>query len=119
MCAAFDPVDTEPSGSESGVPSDNTDLLHVLAGLADEGFTHNLTPRTGGALRCDECGGSAPVGDFDVVHSRRLEGASDPDDLQLVVGARCPGCGTGGVAVVAYGPTAGEEDADVVAALPR
>ncbi len=119
MSAESEPVDTEPTGTERGVPSDNTDLLHVLAGLADEGFTHNLTPRPGAALRCDECGGTSPVDAFDVVRSRRLEGASDPDDLQLVVAARCPGCGTGGVAVVGYGPTAGEEDADVVAALPR
>ena len=47
-----------------------------------------------------------------------MEGASDPDDMTLVVAARCPHCGAGGVVVLGYGPTASEADAAVLVRLP-
>jgi hypothetical protein len=48
---------------------------------------------------------------------RRLEGASDPDDLVAVVGLVCPVCGARIAAVLHYGPTASAAEADVLAAL--
>ena len=48
-----------------------------------------------------------------------MEGASDPADMQLVVGATCPSCAATGVLSLHYGPTAGEDDADVLVSLPR
>ena len=68
---------------------------------------------------CGACRAASPAGAFGVGLQRRLEGASDPDDMQLVVGATCPACGAQGVLSLHYGPTAGEDDADVLVALPR
>ena len=48
-----------------------------------------------------------------------LEGASDPDDMILVIAASCPVCSTGGTVVLGYGPNASPEDADLIVALER
>jgi hypothetical protein len=63
------------------------------------------------------CDSESPAGRFEVVAERRLEGASDPDDMVMVVGLRCPVCHIAGTVVLGYGPDASESDADVVAAL--
>ena len=47
------------------------------------------------------------------MNRRRLEGASDPDDMISVVAVTCPRCGTGGTLVLKYGPTAPENEAAV------
>ena len=47
----------------------------------------------------------------------RLEGASDPADMSLVVPLDCPDCGARGVLVLRYGPEASMEEADVLAVL--
>jgi len=48
---------------------------------------------------------------------RRLEGASDPDDMLAVVALTCPACGTDGTVVLGYGPNGTAEDGDVLKAL--
>ncbi len=102
----------------SGAPSDNTTMAAVLAEFGGRGFTTELWAKPGGRVRCGGCATTSPAADFAVGPQQRLEGASDPDDLQLVVGATCPACGARGVMSLHYGPTASEEDADVLAALP-
>jgi hypothetical protein len=102
----------------AGSPSDNTDLRTVLSGLEDEGFGTSLTAVDGGALRCGECGTASPATEFRIDRVRRLEGASDPDDMQMIVAAACPSCDAHGVAVLGFGPGASEVDADVVVDLP-
>lgn len=102
-----------------GVPSDNTAEQAVLIALAEEGFTTELWSKPGGRILCGACHTTSPASAFEVGMQRRLEGASDPADMQLVVGATCPSCGARGVLSLHYGPTAGEDDADVLVALPR
>lgn len=48
----------------------------------------------------------------------RLEGASDPDDMAVVVAVTCPQCSVGSALVLSYGPTASGIEADVLRALP-
>ena len=48
---------------------------------------------------------------------RRLEGASDPDDMFAVVAITCPACSSKGTLILGFGPTAPAEDGDVLAAL--
>lgn len=108
-----DPADL----AESGSPSDNESLTDVLRSLGDAGFSSSFLPRAGGTLQCGSCGTAGRAGDLEVAAERRLEGASDPDDLILVVAASCGSCGAGGVAVLGYGPGASEVDADIVVAL--
>ncbi len=102
-----------------GAPSDNTTVEAVLTAFADEGFTVELWSRPGGRILCGACRATSPAGEFEIGLQRRLEGASDPADMQLVVGAACPACGAKGVLSLHYGPTAGEDDADIVVTLPR
>ncbi|RMH79832.1 MAG: HNH endonuclease [Actinomyces sp.] len=67
----------------------------------------------GTGVRCGACGTVVEPRRL-VVHDHvRLEGASDPADLQLVVFARCPECGAQGALVLGYGPNASEADSRV------
>ena len=103
----------------AGAPSDNTTGGDVIASFHEEGYLAELWVRPDGQVRCGACVVTSPAADFAVGRQRRLEGASDPDDMQLVVGATCPACGARGVLTLQYGPKASQDDADVVVALPR
>lgn len=103
----------------AGAPSDNTTVSGILAAFRAEGHEADLTAvGDRGELRCSACDTTSSATDFEVLAERRLEGASDPDDMVLAIAARCPSCATSGVAVLAYGPVAGEADAAVIALLP-
>jgi hypothetical protein len=101
------------------VPSDNTTLSSVLVGLEREGFEAQFVAADGGSLRCTACGVESPAGAYAVETIRRLEGASEPDEMMSVVAALCPNCGSRGTAVLGYGPGASPEDAAVSIALPH
>lgn len=105
------------AGPEAGTPSDNDTLEAVLARLAVDGWEGEADAREGGTVRWRRCGHEGPAADVRVDSFRRMEGASDPDDMVLVAAASCPACGERGVLVVHYGPTAGPADADVLADL--
>lgn len=102
-----------------GAPSDNDTLTEVLDALRDDGFESDFrTSGDSGDVVCGARGEVAHAGDLEVLEQRRLEGASDPSDMVLAVGARCPRCRADGVIVVGYGPEASAEDASVVVELP-
>jgi uncharacterized membrane protein len=110
---------TTSAAPETGAPSDNTSLLGVLEGLRRDGYAIDLRPGSRDAtLRCDGCGDESPVEAFRDLQVRRLEGASDPDDMLVAVGGRCPRCGRGGNVVLGYGPNSSDVDAAIVAGLP-
>ncbi len=58
-----------------------------------------------------------PAADVRVDALRRLEGASDPDDLLAVAAAECRVCGTRATLVLGYGPSATTDDTEVLASL--
>ncbi len=91
-------------------------LAGVLRELGAEGFTGDLRP-AGPHVVCGTCRSVLRPGDLLVHRLRRLEGASDPDDLLVVVGATCRGCGTDGALVLGYGPGADPDHAAVLAGL--
>lgn len=107
-----------PGNQIPGVPSDNVSQVSILRELADEDYTGHLHPEADGTLRCGACDARLAPEELTDVRSRRMEGASDPDDMTLVVAARCPHCGAGGVVVLGYGPNASEADAAVLVRLP-
>jgi hypothetical protein len=88
----------------------------VLAELEGEGYTGHLRV-TGADVVCGTCSSVLAPEDVLVHRFRRLEGASDPDDMLAVVGAACPGCGTDGTLVLGYGPAADPDQAAVLARL--
>jgi hypothetical protein len=109
----------------SGVARDNETLLDVLNGLQRQGFKGSFTPleadgvTDGARLQCATCRNAFDADEADVSELRRLEGASDPDDMLAVVALECPRCGTRGSLVVGYGPTATTEEAAALVALDR
>ncbi|MGN6694987.1 MAG: DUF2231 domain-containing protein [Aquihabitans sp.] len=112
----------DPAGN--GNPSDNESLSAVLRELGSIGFASSYRPSPEPvegrpAVVCGTCGRATAAEDLRVDVERRLEGASEPDEMVLAVAATCPACGTGGVIVLGYGPEASAEDSDLVLALHR
>lgn len=108
-------IQPPPSGPASG---DDAAVSGILRHLAEDGFDTNFVP--GGEpdlLRCTACGTVTGIGHFTVHDERRAEGASDPDDMVLVVAAQCPTCDARGAIVLGYGPNASDTDADLIQAM--
>ena len=57
--------------------------------------------------------------DADTRQLRRLEGASDPDDMLALAALVCAQCGTRGSLLLNYGPSASPEDAGVLDQLEQ
>jgi hypothetical protein len=109
--------DAQPvTGAESGagVPSDNTTLSEVLARYEQAGFTGQFAARPGGDVHCYACGRDHDPASVELVSLRRLEGASDPDDMLAIAALRCPACGSRGTAVLGYGPDSATEDGELL-----
>lgn len=114
-----DPIEDANTHKVSGTPNDNTTLVSVLADLKKAGFATDFQPvGDDGGVRCGECGTVSPAETYEDLTERRLEGASDPDDMMLVVAGRCPSCHAAGAMTLGYGPGSGESDTAVVARLP-
>jgi hypothetical protein len=79
-------------------------LVDVLRGYEADGWTTTFELFDDGSLRCGSCDRTAPSAAVWVHSLRRLEGASDPDDMLAVVAVTCPHCGSGGVVTLNYGP---------------
>ena len=92
-------------------------MLEVLSRFTALGWSSQFAARSGGIVECESCRHSMPASDLPVLELRRLEGASDPDDMLAVVAVECPNCGLRGSLVLNYGPTATEEDAAVLLGL--
>ena len=114
------PADEDrPDAPASGPPGDDRTLRSVLAELADDGYDVDFEPvGTDGEVRCQACQTASAADTFDEVSEHRLEGASDPADMMIVVAGRCPACGRGGAMTLRYGPEAGEADSAVIGLLP-
>jgi hypothetical protein len=98
-------------------PSDNATLREVLDGYAAAGFESNFGAQEGGIVRCDTCGAELDAATVPMRSLRRMEGASDPDDMVAVVALECSVCGAAGTMVLGYGPASSNSDLDVLAAL--
>lgn len=102
-----------------GAPSDQDELRSVLARLGDAGWDTQVIPDgPPGSVRCGRCGEVHEIARWAVDDERRLEGASDPADMVMVVALTCPACGARGAIALGYGPDASAEDSDLVVALP-
>ena len=99
----------------AGAPSDNTTLQAVLEAYAAEGFEDAYDIGEDGLLTHVATGKAEDLDDLEVVQFRRLEGASDPADMMLVVAVRSRHGGRQGVVITPYGPNASAGEADVLA----
>ncbi len=98
-------------------PSDNTTMTEVIASYHDNGFDSEFTVLDEARLQCHSCGSVVAANRFTMNSLRRLEGASDPDDMAAVVATSCPNCGAQGLVVLGYGAMASSEDSDVSVAM--
>ena len=101
---------TDSAASDSSVTT-------VLDTFAAAGWAANHIVRPGAEMTCGNCSVATPASDLAAEAMHRLEGASDPDDMQAVIGLTCPACSTGGAIVIGFGPTASEPDSEFFAAL--
>jgi hypothetical protein len=100
----------DPAGDESTI-------TEVLEGYAQGGFASSFDVTDSSTLECHECGAESSPSEVSMSSLRRLEGASDPDDMVAVVAITCPACGARGTAVLGFGPTASPEESDVLKGL--
>jgi hypothetical protein len=107
----------EPANSLEGVARDARTLTEVIAELEELGYRGQFIARDGGVVECTWCRSQIAAADFRSRTLRRLEGASDPDEMMVVVGVECPVCNRAGTLVLGYGPEASSTDADVLAHL--
>jgi hypothetical protein len=88
-----DPQPLTGATAAAGAPSDNTTLLDVLSRYEQAGFTGQFGAEPGGLVHCYSCGRVLDPQRVELVSLRRLEGASDPDDMLAVAAV---GGGAGG-----------------------
>lgn len=98
-------------------PNDQTTLTEVIQGYEEGGFVGSFTAEPDAAVRCETCGATSPAASVAMSSLRRLEGASDPDEMMAVVALTCPACGAKGTVTLLYGPMATVEDADLLTGL--
>ena len=89
-------------------------MTDVLEGYAQGGFDSSFVVTDDSELECVECGTVSSPATVSMSSLRRLEGASDPDDMIAVVAITCPSCGARGTAVFGYGPIATLQDSEVL-----
>jgi len=106
---------TDAMASEASASDES--VVAVLERFADEGWTTNHTVRPDAEMKCGNCARLTAVGRLDVDALHRVEGASDPDDMQIVLGITCPHCSARGAVVVAFGPSAADTDAEFLVDL--
>lgn len=98
----------------AGVPSDNTTLIEILDEMAAQGYGGSMTLTDDGKLRCPSCGAEIDPSDVHVHETRRLEGASDPDDMIIVLAVECVPCSEKASLVLHYGPEASSEEMELL-----
>lgn len=102
-----------------GAPSDNTTATTELDQLRDQGYDGDFVIREGPVVCCRDCDHCVEPEQLQMDVFRRLEGASEPDEMSAILAVTCPQCGHKGTIVVAYGVNASELEADLLTRLPE
>lgn len=92
-------------------------LREVIDELEAQGYGSEFRPTDDGRLQCLACREVLAPDRLHPDRIERLEGASDPADLEAIAAMPCPACGEKGLVVLAYGPNADDASAEVLAHL--
>jgi len=92
-------------------------VVQLIAHYEQRGFTDQMVLAETAEVTCRTCGTSQRAARYRVRGQRRTEGASDPDDMALVVALECPNCSAKGTLALKYGPDASREEAEVLRQL--
>lgn len=98
---------------------DDTPLNEVVDAWDAEGYAGQFRVEPDAQILCLSCGAPSPAADHSANNVTRLEGPSDPADMEIVVPLECPNCGARGTLVLNYGPEASADEADVLRAFRR
>lgn len=98
-------------------PSDRTTLVEVLGRYEAAGFGGQMAATPEGLILCYTCGHETDPRRATLQSLRRLEGASDPDDMLAVMAIECPHCSIKGVLIANYGPEAEPGESAIFLAL--
>jgi len=113
------PSSADPADDDQAVAATDTTLSSVTHDFDEVGHGGQFAARDGAAILCLNCRQEFPAAGQRADDVRRLEGASDPADMVMVVPVECPHCGTAGTLTAHYGPEASAEEAEVLVALER
>ena len=100
-----------------GAPSDNTTAVAEIDDLREQGYTEDFVVGDGGTIRCTACRHEARPDEVDVDVFRRMEGASEPDEMSAILAITCAECGAKGIVMVGYGPNASPDEGDLLLAI--
>lgn len=106
----------EAQGEDTSSSHEST-MVDVLEAYAQGGFGSSFVVTDDSDVECVECSTVSPPASVSMSSLRRLEGASDPDDMIAVVAITCPACNARGTAVLGFGPMATVQDSDVLQGL--
>lgn len=95
-------------------PGDEATMTSILEGYAQGGFDSSFGVTDDSEVECHECNAVSLASDVSMSSLRRLEGASDPDDMVAIVALTCPACDARGTAVLGFGPMATLQDSEVL-----
>lgn len=115
---------TQPASQpQAGVPTDPgsetlTDITDRLDGDRSSG-EGQFRAEADGMIRCLTCQDAFSAAERRADQLMRLEGATDPDDMLMVVPMVCGRCGASGSLVLGYGPNANADDEAVILGLDR
>ncbi|HEY0521318.1 MAG TPA: hypothetical protein VGC84_17645 [Ilumatobacteraceae bacterium] len=98
----------------TGSPSGAAEAVELLRA---EGYDDSIEVSSAG-IWCRGCNRFHPVTGVRQERIYRFEGASNPDDMSIVVGLRCQTCGRTGIVVSAYGPGADPALFDILNQIP-
>jgi tellurite resistance-related uncharacterized protein len=90
-------------------------LTHALTRLGAAGFTRELRAAPRSIVVCD-CGSTTIPSELQVMATLRFEGASNPDDQDIVIAAITP-CGHAALFSSAYGSAVGLDESGVLALI--
>ena len=102
-------------GERSG--NEEPTMVDVLEAYAQGGFASSFVVTDDSALECVKCAAVSAPAAVSMSSLRRLEGASDPDDMVAIVAITCPVCASRGTVVLGFGPMATAQDSDVLQSL--
>ena len=105
--------------SLEGVARGASSILEVVQEFERAGYGGQFAARAGGEIECFTCHERMAAGEAEAGQLRRLEGASDPDDMLALAALSCSKCGTRGTLILNYGPAASPEDAAVLQQLEQ
>ena len=101
----------------SATPSSPSGPAEAVQALRAEGYGESIEVSENG-IWCKGCQRFHAVDGVVQERIYRFEGASNPDDMSIVVGLRCRTCGRSGIVVSAYGPAADPKLFDVLMQMP-